>query len=162
MAVSHSPLLAPRRGTQRPPAAGPWTAALAGSRIEYLQDAGAGLARLRQWLDRLAADPADLEALAGTLRGFHSFAESGVSYGFPRVSEIGRAGEAACASLVAGRALPEAYRFAALGALLDSLAAWFAAAIALAALGAPAIRSTRPPEMDSWNGASVNQRVPAA
>ena len=82
--------------------------------------------------------PADLEALAGTLRGFHSFAESGATYGFPRVSEIGRAGEAACASLVAGRALPEAYRLAALGALLDSLDAWFAAAVAIAALGAPA------------------------
>src|SRR5579864_2335018 len=134
---SHPPLLDPRRRTRRSPAAGPWTAARAGSRIEYLQGAGAGLAGLRQWLDRLAADPADLEALAGTLRGFHSFAESGATYGFPRVCEIGRAGEAACAALVAGRALPEAYRFAALGALLDSLDAWFAAAVAIAALGAP-------------------------
>jgi diguanylate cyclase (GGDEF)-like protein len=137
LAVSHPPLRDPRRRPERPPAAGPRAAALAGSRIEYLQGAGAGLARLRQWLDRLTADPADLEALAGTLRGFHSFAESGKAYDFPRVSEIGRAGEAACASLVAGRALPEAYRFAALGALLDSLDAWFAAAIALAALGEP-------------------------
>jgi diguanylate cyclase (GGDEF)-like protein len=137
LAVSHPPLRDPRRRPERPPAAGPRTAALAGLRIEYLQGAGAGLARLRQWLDRLTADPADLEALAGTLRGFHSFAESGKACDFPRVSEIGRAGEAACASLVAGRALPEAYRFAALGALLDSLDAWFAAAIALAALGEP-------------------------
>ena len=138
LAVSHPPLLDPRRRTERPPATAPWTAALAGLRIEYLRGAGTGLAQLRQSLDRLAADPADLEALAGTQRGFHSFAESGVTYGFPRVSEIGRAGEAACASLAAGRALPEAHRFAALGALLDSLEAWFAAAVAIAALGAPA------------------------
>ena len=135
--VAHPRLPDPRRGAERPPATEPWTAARAGSRIEYLQSAGAGLARLRKWLDRLAADPADLEALAGTLRGFHSFAASGVTYGFPRVSEIGRAGEAACASLVAGRALPEAYRLAALGALLDSLDAWFAAAVAIATLGEP-------------------------
>jgi diguanylate cyclase (GGDEF)-like protein len=138
VSLSHPPLLDPRRRTERPPATAPWTAALAGLRIEYLRGAGTGLAQLRQSLDRLAADPADLEALAGTLRGFHSFAESGTTYGFPRVSEIGRAGEAACASLAAGRALPEAYRFAALGALLDSLEAWFAAAVAIAALGAPA------------------------
>ncbi|HEV3073802.1 MAG TPA: hypothetical protein VHB47_05225 [Thermoanaerobaculia bacterium] len=135
--VAHPPLPNLRRGAERPPATEPWTAALAGLRIEYLQSAGADLARLRKWLDRLAADPANLEALAGTLRGFHSFAASGVTYGFPRVSEIGRAGEAACASLVAGRALPEAYRLAALGALLDSLDAWFAAAVAIATLGEP-------------------------
>jgi diguanylate cyclase (GGDEF)-like protein len=145
LAVSQPPLLDPRRKTQRPPATEPWTAARAGSRIEYLQGAGAGLARLRQWLDRLAADPADLEALAGTLRGFHSFAVSGKTHAFPRVSEIGRAGEAACASLVAGRALPEAYRFAALGALLDSLDSWFAAAVAIAALGAPSPPPPPPP-----------------
>jgi diguanylate cyclase (GGDEF)-like protein len=138
LAVSHPPLLDPRRRAERPPATAPWTAALAGLRIEYLRGAGTGLAQLRQSLDRLAADPADREALAGTLRGFHSFAESGATYGFSRVSEIGRAGEAACASLAAGRALPEAYRLAALGALLDSLEAWFAAAVAIAALGAPA------------------------
>jgi hypothetical protein len=144
LAVAPPPLLDPRRRTERPSATGPWTAALAGLRIEYLQGAGAGLAQLRQWLDRLAADPADLEALAGTLRGFHSFAESGVTYGFPRVSEIGRAGEAACASLVAGRALPEAYRLAALGALLDSLDAWFAAAVAIAARGAGSARTSQP------------------
>jgi diguanylate cyclase (GGDEF)-like protein len=137
LTVSHPPLLDSRRRTERPPATGPRTAALAGLRIEYLQGAGAGLAQLRQGLDRLAADPADLEALAGTLRGFHSFAESGATYGFPRVSEIGRAGQATCASLVAGRALPEPYRLAALGALLDSLDAWFAAAVAIAALGVP-------------------------
>ncbi len=137
-AVSHPPSLEPRRPTQPLPATKPWPAALAGLRIEYLRGAGAGIAQLRQWLGRLAADPADGEALAETLRGFHCFAGSGATYGFARVSEIGRAGEAACASLVAGRASLEAYRLAALGVLLDSLDEWFAAAVAIADLGAPA------------------------
>jgi len=134
--VSYPPPVDLRSRAERPPAAAPWTAALGASRIEYLHGAGAGLARLRERLDRLAADPADGEALAGTLRGFHSFAGSGASYGFPRVSMIGRVGKAACASLAAGRAAPEPYQLAALGALLDSLDAWFAAAVAIAAPGA--------------------------
>jgi len=141
IAIPYPPLVNSRPRAARLPAAEPRTDALAGSRIEYLHGAAAGLARLREWRDRLAADPTDREALAGTLRGFRSFAGSGATYGFRRVSEIGRAGEAACASLVAGRALPEAYRLTALGALLDSLDAWFAAAVAIAALGAPAADS---------------------
>jgi len=138
LAVPRRPTLDPRPRPQRLPAIRPWPAGLAGLRIEYLRGAGAGLARLRRSLDRLAADPNGGEALAGAQRGFRSFAGSGAAYGFPRVSELGRAGEAACASLAAGRALPEPYRIAALGALLDSLDAWFAAAVAIAALGAPA------------------------
>jgi Hpt domain len=134
--VSHPPPVDLRPRAERLPAAWPWTAALGDSRIEYLHGAGAGLAQLRERLDRLAADPVDGEALAGTLRGFHSLAGSGVTYGFPRVSQIGRVGKAACASLVAGRAVPEPYQLAALGALLDSLDAWFAAAVAIAAPGA--------------------------
>lgn len=137
-AVSHPQALDPRRRTQPLPATKPWPAALAGLRIEYLRGAGAGLAQLRHSLGRLAADPADGEALAETLRGFHGFAGSGATYGFARVSEIGRAGEAACTSQVAGHASLEAYRVAALGVLLDSLEEWFAAAVAIADLGAPA------------------------
>ena len=124
--------------SERLSAADPRAAALASLRVEYVQSAGVGLARLRGRLDRLAADPADGEALAEVLRGFHSYAGSGATYGFPRVTQIGRGGEAVCAALVAPRTLPEASQLAALRGLLDSLDAWFAAAAAIAVPGPPA------------------------
>ena len=146
--ASHQPLLdphpRPRRHAEtgqratRPLVIEPRPAAPGASRVEYLRGAGAGLVQLRAWLDRLAADPKDRDAMEATLCGFRSYAGSGAAHGFPRISEIARAGEAACASMVAGRSIPELYRLAALGVLLDSLDAWFATATAIAAAGVPA------------------------
>src|SRR5579863_9633880 len=76
-----------------------WTAALASLRAEYLAGAHTGLVRLRQWLERLAADPADLSTRAEVARSFHSYAGSGATYGLPGVTDIGRDGEAACNSI---------------------------------------------------------------
>jgi diguanylate cyclase (GGDEF)-like protein len=136
--LSYPPLVDAHPRPEPLPAVEPRAAALAGLRVEYVQSAGAVLARLRGQLDRLAADAADGEALAELLRGFHSYAGSGATYGFPRVTQLGRAGEAACAALAASRAVPAASRLAALRGLLDSLDAWFAAAAAIAVPGAPA------------------------
>jgi diguanylate cyclase (GGDEF)-like protein len=51
-------------------------------------------------LDALARGPEDRQALHDLMRGFHSFAGSGSTHGFPRITEIGRAGERECSDLL--------------------------------------------------------------
>jgi len=150
----YPPLVDAQPWSERLSAADPRAEALASLRVEYVQSAAVGLARLRERLNRLAADPENHEALTEVLRGFHSYAGSGATYGFPRVTQIGRQGEAACAALVAPRAVPTDSQLVALRGHLDSLDAWFAAAAAIAVPDASAVGVTAPP--------AVSPRRPAA
>src|SRR5690349_8803526 len=83
-------------------------AELAELRIEYVKDAWARMDALDLLLERLAQRPDDREALDQVRRRFHGFAGSGLSHGFPRVSQLGRQAEQACLGwLEGGVAVPE-------------------------------------------------------
>ena len=61
-----------------------------------------------QLLDALERDQEDAESLRSLLRHFHAFAGLGTTYGFPRVTEVGDAGEAALTPLVRDQRPPDA------------------------------------------------------
>ena len=62
------------------------------------------------------------------MRGFHSLAGIGGTYGFPAITEIARCGEVACAAL---KTAPTPLELSNLKAILDSLAAASLAATAV-------------------------------
>ena len=73
--------------------------------IDLLRERFQSSTRLRRveispLLDRLEADPGDVEAARGLMRHFHYFAGLGKTCGFPRVSAIGDEGEASALPFV--------------------------------------------------------------
>jgi diguanylate cyclase (GGDEF)-like protein len=73
-----------------------WDQALAELRHEYLREAPERVAELWRALEDVRCDPRDAGRLEELRRGFHGFAGSGGTYGFPKVSELGREAERLC------------------------------------------------------------------
>jgi diguanylate cyclase (GGDEF)-like protein len=73
-----------------------WEEAMRGLRIEFLLDGRARLSDVDQCIGALTADPRDAKAMQALMRTFHAFAGSGATYGFPRITELGRAAEQEC------------------------------------------------------------------
>jgi diguanylate cyclase (GGDEF)-like protein len=80
-----------------------WDDALQTLRAEYLREAPARLAELRQALGKLRANRRDLDALGELRVAFHGYHGSGKSYGFSRVTDLGREAEELC-KVARGRA----------------------------------------------------------
>jgi chemotaxis protein histidine kinase CheA len=90
---------------------------------EYRGDAAQRLADLAGLLEALDRDPGDRGLLDLALRRFHGFVGSGSTHGFPRVTELGRAGESACARWSRGSAPLDGAKRRRLRALAARLAA---------------------------------------
>jgi diguanylate cyclase (GGDEF)-like protein len=80
-----------------------WDEGLEALRSEYLREAVDRLAELRQALGKLRANRRDLDALAALRLAFHGFHGSGRTYGFNRVTDLGREAEEVC-KVALGRA----------------------------------------------------------
>ena len=78
-----------------------WDDAVAELRAEYLREAAGRLEEIDRLLDALSRDATDEASFRELLRRFHGFAGSGTTYGFPRVTQLGREGESTC--MAAGR-----------------------------------------------------------
>ena len=78
----------------------PWEEALKSLRSEYVREARERLEGIEKSLEALAAEPGDRGALDDLMRGFHGFAGSGTTYGFPEVSGLGQQGERICSALL--------------------------------------------------------------
>jgi chemotaxis protein histidine kinase CheA len=78
------------------------------------------LETMRALVARLDGDRADRETLILVHRHFHGLAGLGGTYGFPRVSEISAAAEAACDDALATAPLDDAF-IALLGNAIDSI-----------------------------------------
>ncbi len=88
-----------------------WNEALEDLRREYLREVPERVIALRTCVERLRVVPDDAELLNELRSGFHLFAGSGATYGFPRVTELGREGEQLClAAKKRGVALPESLK----------------------------------------------------
>jgi CheY-like chemotaxis protein len=99
-----------------------WDEMIAALRVDFLRDAAARLAMLREALDGLAASPTDLACLSSARRGFHAFAGSGATYGFPEVSALARPVDEACAEHVASGTFPDPAELAAWREAMDGIA----------------------------------------
>jgi hypothetical protein len=70
-----------------------WEASFHELRDEFVASSRERLARMEALADALATDLGDQEARETLRRQFHGLAGSGTTYGFPRVTELGLAGE---------------------------------------------------------------------
>jgi chemotaxis protein histidine kinase CheA len=70
-----------------------WDEILTYLRDGYVRDSLERVERMAQQLSRLDAEPGDGELLSELRREFHGLTGSGMSYGFPVLSAIGREGE---------------------------------------------------------------------
>jgi CheY-like chemotaxis protein len=78
-------------------------------RKQFIRGSGERLIRIATDLDHLQADRTNSEALRELRTEFHGFSGLGGTYGFPRVTAFGRAGEQQCdAFLSSGTALADA------------------------------------------------------
>lgn len=68
--------------------------ALRALRDQFLRGSEARILRMSEAIRRLREEPADREALRSLWTEFHGFSGLGGTYGFPRVSALGREGEA--------------------------------------------------------------------
>ena len=98
-----------------------WQDLLSDLRGPYLRESIAKLDDAESLLRALSARPADTDTLALLLRRFHGFAGSGTSYGFPRVTELGREGESGCVALQHARRDPSPQELSAWGLLLEEI-----------------------------------------
>jgi diguanylate cyclase (GGDEF)-like protein len=73
-----------------------WQDLLGDLRVPYMRESIAKVDDAESLVRTLQAQPGDELALDLLLRRFHGFAGSGSSYGFPRITELGREGESAC------------------------------------------------------------------
>ncbi len=93
---------------------------------EYTREAAAELGQLMLLLGRLEQQPGDRDVLEQLMRGFHSFAGSGGTFGVPALSTIGAEAEGlATRALAAGAPLAAAQRQR-LAALATAIAAQLA------------------------------------
>jgi diguanylate cyclase (GGDEF)-like protein len=90
-----------------------WDSAIEDLRREYLRDAPERIEALRQAIARLRAAPGDGDQLYELRRGFHGFSGSGRTYGFTRVSYLGKDGEQRCVAVPQGGSVS-----------VEDLAAW--------------------------------------
>ncbi|HSB60628.1 MAG TPA: response regulator, partial [Vicinamibacteria bacterium] len=100
-----------------------WEEALKSLRSEYVREARERLEGIEKVLERLAAEPGDRGALHDLMRGFHGFAGSGATYGFPEVSALGQQAERSCFALLkdaAAAAPADLDRWRRLTALVES------------------------------------------
>jgi diguanylate cyclase (GGDEF)-like protein len=112
--------------------------ALRALRTEFIRDARGTLDGIARGLEALGVEPDSRGALHDLLRGFHSLAGTGTTFGFPEVTALGREGERICSTRLAESAAPEAADIARWRELLEQLERQFLGA------GAPAVRSTAP------------------
>jgi diguanylate cyclase (GGDEF)-like protein len=98
-----------------------WEKTLQTLRDQFLQGSVARLERIESDLGRLGSDPGDSQALADLRLAFHGFSGLGGSYGFPKVTMLGRDGERQCDALGAEAREPGKADVAAWRALLDGL-----------------------------------------
>jgi diguanylate cyclase (GGDEF)-like protein len=102
------------------------TEAVSALYAEYAREAAAELGHLLLLLGRLEREPGDRDVLEQLMRGFHSFAGSGGTFGVPALSAIGsQAEEIAMRALTAGAPLTAAERQR-LAALATAIAAQLA------------------------------------
>jgi diguanylate cyclase (GGDEF)-like protein len=73
-----------------------WEAAMRGLRLEFVLDARSRLCEMEKDLGALAAEPKDPKALEALMRAFHAFSGSGTTYGFQRITELGKVSEQEC------------------------------------------------------------------
>lgn len=85
-------------------AAAAWIEDLQKLKEEFLRCTRNRLETIERLVARLERDPGDRAAGDELLRQFHGLAGSGACFGFPRVSELGRQGEALCAKVLAREA----------------------------------------------------------
>ena len=103
-----------------------WDDAIDELRQEYLLEAPGQIAGIRGLLAQLRVGPGDKAALAELRRGFHGFAGSGTTYGYPDVTNFGRSAESRCLrALENEHAAPE--DVGEWGRLLDAIEASLAA-----------------------------------
>jgi len=85
-----------------------WDHAIDELRQEYLLETPAQIASLRGLIASLRVEPSERELLLELRRGFHGFAGSGTTYGYPEATALGRTAESRCLrALDAGHATTE-------------------------------------------------------
>jgi diguanylate cyclase (GGDEF)-like protein len=90
-------------------------------RVQFIREAGPRLDEMERFLDLLARDPADADALRELMRIFHGFAGSGVTYGLPALTTLGLSGELSCNEVLSEGAGPRTDVLAEWRGLLKSM-----------------------------------------
>lgn len=83
-----------------------WHDLLRDLRGPYIRESAVKLEDAGSLIHALRADAGDADALSSLLRRFHGFAGSGATYGFPRVTELGREGESTCIAVQRANRVP--------------------------------------------------------
>jgi diguanylate cyclase (GGDEF)-like protein len=83
-----------------------WEDALKRLRVEFVLDARTRLCEMEKSLGALSVEPSDPKPLQALMRAFHSFSGSGATYGFARITEIGRVSEQECLGRIRDRQAP--------------------------------------------------------
>ena len=87
---------------------GSWDDTLRELQVIYVGESLARLVHGDTLLERLTFAASDRDALLDLCRLFHAFAGAGATYGFPKVSALGRDGEQACSAVLDGDETPTA------------------------------------------------------
>ena len=98
-----------------------WKITLAALRAQFLEGSKARLDRVEANLRRLRENAQDTEALTDLRLAFHGFSGLGGSYGFPRVTLLGRDGEKQCDEILAGTGGPGEAELTTWSRLLEDL-----------------------------------------
>jgi diguanylate cyclase (GGDEF)-like protein len=98
-----------------------WAKALGPPHLRQAQESLAAFERLKQALDRLEEDPADVALLQEVQLCFRAGAEAGAADGFPAVPEIGMEGDEETRALLSARVDPDRAQVERWRSLLDHL-----------------------------------------
>lgn len=98
-----------------------WESAVGDLRRQFVADAEVRAGLLRTALSRLSEKPEDEATLREVLRHFHGFAGSGTTFGFPRVTSLGRSAERTSQQVLRERRAPTGEELSRLNALLGEV-----------------------------------------
>jgi diguanylate cyclase (GGDEF)-like protein len=112
--------------------------ALRSLRAEFVREARRRLDGISRSLEALDVEPRNRGALHELLQGFHGFAGTGTTYGYPEVTALGQEGERSCSKHLAESAAPPPADIARWVELRGLLERQFSGA------GVPAARSAAP------------------